>query len=103
MYRRPIATYRVQLNRDFSLEQARELIPFLDKLGISDLYASPIFVARPGSTHGYDVVDPSRVNLELGGEEAFDALTAELHSHGMGLLLDIVPNHMAASSANAWW
>ncbi len=101
--RYPIATYRVQLNKDFPFDQATALLPFLQALGISDLYASPVFKARPSSTHGYDVVDSSTVNPELGGPEGFDALAAELSARGMGLLLDIVPNHMAASSDNAWW
>ncbi len=101
--RYPVATYRVQLNKDFPFEKAGQLVPFLQKLGISDLYASPVFTARPGSTHGYDVVDPARVNPELGGEAGFDTLAGILREHGMGLLLDIVPNHMAASSQNAWW
>ncbi len=103
MARIPIATYRVQLTKDFPFEKARQLLPFLQKMGISDLYASPVFVARPGSMHGYDVVDPSRANPELGGNEGFDALAEDLKSRGMGLLLDIVPNHMAASSSNQWW
>jgi (1->4)-alpha-D-glucan 1-alpha-D-glucosylmutase len=98
-----VATYRAQLSKDFPCEKARELLPFLKKLGISDLYCSPVFRARPGSTHGYDVVDPSQANPELGGEEGFAALASDLRSRGMGLLLDIVPNHMAATSRNAWW
>ncbi len=103
MPRYPVATYRFQLNKDFPFAKAQELIPFLKTLGISDLYASPVFVARPGSTHGYDVVDPSRANPELGGDEGFDRMAAALRDAGMGLVLDIVPNHMAASSENAWW
>jgi (1->4)-alpha-D-glucan 1-alpha-D-glucosylmutase len=99
----PIATYRVQLNKDFPLDQARALLPFLRKMGISHLYASPVFAARPGSMHGYDITDASRVNPEIGGDAEFEALTSELRKCGMGLLLDIVPNHMAASSENAWW
>ena len=101
--RYPVATYRVQLNKDFPFQKAIELLPFLHKLGISDLYASPVFRARQGSTHGYDVVDPSQANPELGGNEGFDALCTALRDRGMGLLLDIVPNHMAATSENAWW
>ena len=99
----PRATYRVQLHKDFRLDQAREMLPFLEKLGITDLYISPPFLARPGSTHGYDVCDPSRVNPEIGGEEEFEKLVAELHTRGMGLLVDIVPNHMAANGMNRWW
>lgn len=101
--RLPVATYRVQLNRQFRFEDARKLVPYLHQLGISDLYASPILKARRGSTHGYDVVDPSRLNPELGGEADFDALARELKEQDMGLILDIVPNHMAASPENPWW
>jgi (1->4)-alpha-D-glucan 1-alpha-D-glucosylmutase len=101
--RYPVATYRVQLNKDFPFSKAVQLIPYLAKLGISDLYASPVFAARPGSTHGYDVVDPSRANPELGGNEGFDRLAGALQARGLGLVLDIVPNHMAATSDNAWW
>lgn len=103
MVRYPIATYRVQLHKDFTFRQARSLFPFLERIGISDLYASPVFRARPGSTHGYDVIDPSHANPELGGDSEFESLAAELRERGMGLLLDIVPNHMAASSHNPWW
>jgi (1->4)-alpha-D-glucan 1-alpha-D-glucosylmutase len=99
----PIATYRVQLNRDFRFADARALAPYLSALGISDLYCSPIYKARPGSSHGYDVTDPLHLNPELGTEEEFDELVQELERNGMGLLLDIVPNHMAASPENPWW
>lgn len=99
----PIATYRVQLNKEFRLADAEALLPFLQKLGVSDLYASPVFQARPGSMHGYDNTDPSKVNVEIGGDEAFLRLTDTLRGRRMGLLLDIVPNHMAASSQNPWW
>jgi (1->4)-alpha-D-glucan 1-alpha-D-glucosylmutase len=101
--RLPVATYRVQLNRQFRFEDARKLVPYLCRLGISDLYASPILKARWGSTHGYDVVDPASLNPELGSEEDFEALSRELKGYEMGLLLDIVPNHMAASPENPWW
>ncbi|MCL4850017.1 MAG: malto-oligosyltrehalose synthase [Bryobacteraceae bacterium] len=99
----PTATYRVQMNKDFGFQAARRALPYLTGLGISDLYMSPILKARPGSTHGYDVVDPTALNLELGSEEDFRALVEDLKQRGMGLLLDIVPNHMAASSDNPWW
>jgi (1->4)-alpha-D-glucan 1-alpha-D-glucosylmutase len=99
----PCATYRVQFNRDFRFEQARALLPYLKKLGISHLYASPIFQARPGSAHGYDVTNPCVLNPELGTSEDFDALARELRENGMQLILDIVPNHMAATPANPWW
>ena len=99
----PLSTYRVQFNHSFGFEEARRLAPYLQLLGITDVYASPLTQARPQSTHGYDVTDPTRLNLELGTERTFQELTAELTSRGMGLLLDIVPNHMAVSSANPWW
>src|SRR6266568_425107 len=103
MYRVPRATYRVQFNAGFTFRDAREIAPYLAELGISDLYASPILKARKGSTHGYDVVDASALNPELGTEEDFDALHAELEMRKLGFLLDIVPNHMAASPENTWW
>jgi len=99
----PTATYRVQFNKDFRFQHAIDIVPRLHRLGISHLYASPIFAARPGSRHGYDVTDANRLNPELGPPEDFDRLSETLHSHGMGMVLDIVPNHMAASPANAWW
>lgn len=79
------------------------LIPYLHMLGVTDLYASPLFMARKGSTHGYDVTDPTRLNPELGTEQEFESLVQDLKDHGMGLLLDIVPNHMATSPDNPWW
>ena len=103
MYRVPRATYRVQFNAGFTFRDAREIAPYLAELGISDIYASPILKARRGSTHGYDVVDASALNPDLGTEEDFTALHEELQRLGMGLLLDVVPNHMAASVENAWW
>jgi len=99
----PAATYRIQFHRNFRFSDARDLVPYLHGLGITDLYASPRFAARKGSSHGYDVADPLRVNSELGSEEEFEELVAKLQSYGMGLLLDIVPNHMAASWENRWW
>ncbi len=100
---RPKATYRVQLNADFDLEAAAQLAPYLRDLGISHLYCSPYMQAAPGSTHGYDVADPTRVNVELGGAEAQARLCAALAEHGLGQLLDIVPNHMAIVPENPWW
>jgi len=99
----PSATYRLQLNGHFRLADARALISYLHKLGITDLYVSPILMARSGSSHGYDAVDPTRLNPELGTEEDFEEFSQELQRPKMGLLLDIVPNHMAASSENPWW
>jgi (1->4)-alpha-D-glucan 1-alpha-D-glucosylmutase len=97
------ATYRLQLHAGFPLCAARELVPYLDRLGISHIHCSPLLQARRGSTHGYDVVDPARLNPELGTEADLEALHAELASRGMGIVLDIVPNHMAASSENPAW
>jgi (1->4)-alpha-D-glucan 1-alpha-D-glucosylmutase len=99
----PAASYRLQFNKNFRFEDARSLAPYLSRLGISDVYASPIFQARAGSSHGYDVTDPTRLNPELGSEKDFDALVETLKQYDMGLLLDIVPNHMAASPENPWW
>ena len=98
------ATYRVQLHAGFTLDDAARTVPYLAHLGVSHLYCSPVLQAAPGSTHGYDVVDHGRVSAELGGEAAFDRLTDALREHGMGLVLDIVPNHMSiAGEGNRWW
>src|ERR1700751_5855573 len=99
----PVAVYRLQFHQAMRFEDARGLVPYLKDLGISDLYSSPILQARRGSTHGYDVTYPTRLNPELGTEEEFENLARQLQAHDMGLLLDIVPNHMAASSENPWW
>src|SRR6202158_5490825 len=101
--RLPSATYRVQLNQDFRFENTFKILDYLHNLGISDIYLSPILASRKGSGHGYDVTDPTRINPDLGSEEDFAALQAELQNRGMGLLLDTVPNHMAASAENPWW
>ncbi len=98
------ATVRLQFHADFTLDDAQPLIPYFARLGISHVYASPILCARAGSRHGYDVVDPTQVNPELGGEPALERLVAALRQHGMGLLLDTVSNHMAVGGAdNPWW
>ena len=100
----PRATYRVQLTKDFPFAAAEAIVPYLADLGISHLYASPITTARRGSTHGYDVVDPTRINPELGGEDGFRSLVAALRAHDMGIIIDIVPNHMGvAGGENLWW
>ena len=99
----PVSTYRLQFNRQLRFNDARALVPYLHELGITDIYASPLLQAKRGSMHGYDVADPSHLNPELGTNEEFDALVSDLQQHDMGLLLDIVPNHMAASSENPWW
>src|SRR5581483_10747148 len=96
----PTATYRLQFHKDFPFARAKAILAYLDDLGISDVYASPIFHARGGSTHGYDVVDPNRLNPELGAPEEFDALIADVRERGMGWLQDIVPNHMAFDGEN---
>ena len=97
------ATYRLQLGGGFGFAQARELVPYLRDLGVSHLYLPPSFQARAGSTHGYDVVDPTSISAELGGEREFEALAREVRAAGMGLILDIVPNHMATDDANRYW
>jgi (1->4)-alpha-D-glucan 1-alpha-D-glucosylmutase len=97
------ATYRLQLGGGFGFAAARSLVPYLADLGVSHLYLPPSFEARPGSTHGYDVVDPGRISPALGGEEEFRALSATARAAGLGIVLDIVPNHMAADSANRYW
>jgi (1->4)-alpha-D-glucan 1-alpha-D-glucosylmutase len=99
----PDATYRVQLDASFDLRRARELVEPLAELGISHLYSSPLLQARRGSAHGYDVVDPTEVDRDRGGFRALDELAAALHGRGMGLLVDIVPNHMAASAESPWF
>ena len=103
MYRIPTATYRLQFNAQFTLQDARKIVDYLHALGISDIYASPLLRARKGSTHGYDVVDTSTINPELGNIDDFAELHGALAQNDMGLVLDIVPNHMAASHENAWW
>ncbi|MBX5141929.1 malto-oligosyltrehalose synthase [Rhizobium lentis] len=99
----PTATYRIQFRNGMTFDRACDLVPYLKTLGISHLYASPIFTAVSGSTHGYDVIDANEIDPALGGRAGFDRLTERLASAGMGLVLDIVPNHMAASPDNAWW
>lgn len=104
MTRIPGATYRLQFNLPFTFEVACTVVPYLSELGITDLYASPVFTSRPGSTHGYDIVDYNEINPEIGGEAGFGRLTEELRRSGLGLILDIVPNHMCiASDGNQWW
>ncbi len=100
----PRATYRLQFHAGFTFADAEAQVPYLETLGISHVYASPITTARTGSMHGYDVVDPTRINPELGGEAGFRRLVAALRARGMGVIIDIVPNHMGvAGGENAWW
>lgn len=99
-----IATYRVQFNAQFGFGELRRALPYLKRLGVSHLYLSPIFHSRPGSPHGYDVIDHGRIDPELGGREGFTELVAACRELGMGVVLDIVPNHMAVLGVeNAWW
>jgi len=99
----PRATARLQLHAQFTLDDAAAQVPYYARLGVSHLYLSPVATACPGSAHGYDVADHGRVNPELGGEPALRRLAAEVRRHDMGLIVDIVPNHMAADCANPWW
>ncbi len=100
----PRVTYRLQLTPEFTFEDARAIVPYLATLGVSDVYVSPFWKARPGSTHGYDVDDYARLNPELGGEAAFAAFAAALKDAGMGLVADFVPNHMGIGlGSNVWW
>jgi (1->4)-alpha-D-glucan 1-alpha-D-glucosylmutase len=100
---RPGSTYRLQLGEAFTFGDATAVLPYLAALGITDIYLSPVFQARPGSTHGYDAADVTRVSAVLGGEAAFSELCREARRRGLGVLLDIVPNHMAASELAPWW
>ncbi|NTJ66556.1 malto-oligosyltrehalose synthase [Agrobacterium rhizogenes] len=97
------STYRLQFRGDVTFDRAVKLVPYLEDLGISHVYASPIFTATTGSTHGYDVTDPNEIDPALGGRQGFDMFCAALQRAGMGLVLDIVPNHMAASVENVRW
>src|SRR6202022_1629974 len=100
----PIATYRVQLTANFDFDAAASIVPYLKALGITHLYTSPFMKARKGSTHGYDIVDHTQLNPELGGEAGFERLSDALKQHGLGLILDFVPNHMGVHYAdNPWW
>lgn len=98
-----LATYRLQLHAGFPLSAAEALLPYLAQLGISHVYLSPCLQAVPGSAHGYDVTDPTRVSDDLGGETAWRSFCTQARGHHLGVLLDIVPNHMAASAHNPWW
>jgi (1->4)-alpha-D-glucan 1-alpha-D-glucosylmutase len=97
------ATYRLMFNEHFGFVEARSLVPYIADLGVSHLYLPPSFQARKGSTHGYDVIDPTSISEEFGGDHEFRALAAEAHAAGLGLVLDIVPNHMAVDDDNRYW
>jgi (1->4)-alpha-D-glucan 1-alpha-D-glucosylmutase len=99
----PVSTYRLQFRDGMDFDRAISLVPYLKRLGISHLYASPVFAATQGSTHGYDVTDANVIDPVLGGREGLERLSQALKAEGLGLVLDIVPNHMAASLENPWW
>lgn len=99
----PVSTIRLQFHKDFTLDDAAGLADYFAQLGVSHVYASPVFRARSGSTHGYDVADPTEINPEIGGEPALRRLVAALRARGLGLILDIVPNHMGVGPENPWW
>jgi (1->4)-alpha-D-glucan 1-alpha-D-glucosylmutase len=99
----PLTCYRLQFNRNFTFRDASNILDYLDRLGITDIYSSPLLQSRKGSGHGYDSTDPTRIDSDLGSEQQFEAFQADLQKRSMGLLLDVVPNHMAASDENPWW
>ena len=101
--RLPRAFYRLQLHKDFTFQQAASILPYLSKIGISHCYLSPFLTARPGSTHGYDIIDHTTINPEIGSRQDFESFLAVLEQQGMALVLDIVPNHMGIGSDNQWW
>ena len=100
----PASTYRLQLRKEFPFAEASRIVPYLHALGVSHCYCSPILMSAPGSTHGYDVNDYHRIDTELGGRSGYDEFAARVHAHGMGILLDFVPNHMGIQgTSNRWW
>jgi len=100
----PVATYRLQFNARFTFEDARQILPYLEALGVSDVYTSSYLGARPGSMHGYDITNHNALNPEIGTQDAYDRFVGALHSRGMGQILDVVPNHMGiAAGCNPWW
>ncbi len=100
----PLSTYRLQFNQQFTFKDAASIVEYLHRLGISDCYASSYLAAVPGSGHGYDVADPTRLNPEIGTGDDYGRWVDSLRDHGMGHILDVVPNHMGiAKSANPWW
>jgi (1->4)-alpha-D-glucan 1-alpha-D-glucosylmutase len=103
MSRVPGSTYRLQLHKSFTFDDASAIVVYLKKLGITHVYSSPYLKAAPGSMHGYDVVDHRRVNEELGGAEGHERFSKKLGESGMGQVLDIVPNHMSLGEQNKYW
>ena len=102
--RRPLTTYRLQFNRDCRFSDARDLVPYLAELGVTECYCSPYLKANPGSRHGYDICEHGSLNPELGSEADYEAFCSTLHAHGLGHIIDFVPNHMAADPrSNPWW
>src|SRR4029079_14160219 len=100
----PASSYRLQFGSHLRFEDARRLVPYLEGIGITDCYASPLLKSSTGSEHGYDICDHHSLNEALGSNEAFDALACDLRQRDMGLILDFVPNHMGLDpSANRWW
>jgi len=99
----PVSTYRLQLNRFFKFKDAEKIVPYLNDLGISHIYISPILLAKTGSLHGYDITDHSKLNPEIGTEKDFDRFCSIVEKNNMGIILDIVPNHMGLGSQNKWW
>ncbi len=98
----PVATYRIQFHKEFNFDQLKEILPYLKKLGIGTLYASPVFEAVPGSTHGYDGLNPHKINPEIGTIDQLRNISNDLRNDGIGWLQDIVPNHMGFHSKNEW-
>src|SRR5215471_1744261 len=99
-----MATYRLQLTASFGFRAAAAIVPYLRRLGITHVYTSPILQSRRGSTHGYDMIDPTRIDEDLGGDEGFAQLIEALRETGLGLVADFVPNHMGVLHAdNPWW
>ena len=98
----PISTYRIQFHEGFTFHDVERIIPYLDKLGVRTLYASPIVEAAPGSAHGYDSVNPQRINPEIGTEEQLRSISRQLSERGIKWIQDIVPNHMAFHPNNRW-
>ena len=100
----PKATYRLQFNKNFTFADAARIVPYLGLLGISHVYASPFLKARAGSTHGYDIIDHNAFNPEIGDESAFETFSDICTEHGLGIILDFVPNHMGIGrDDNKWW